>query len=101
MNASDNAFKQQITKGYQVDPWFQDPANLRLLHSAKGLWWNQNAIVIPDCSDLRATLLHEHHATPYSGHCGVNRTTKLLEKDYWWPTLRNDVLLHVQRCGDC
>ena len=72
MIASDNAFKEQITEGYQVDLWFRNSANLRLLHSAKGLWWNQNAIVIPDCSDLRATLLHEHHATPYSGHCGVN-----------------------------
>ena len=32
MIAFDNAFKEQITEGYQVDPWFRNSANLRLLH---------------------------------------------------------------------
>ena len=58
-------------------------------------------MVIPHFADLREKLLHEFHNTPSAGHLGVNRTAKLIEKDYWWPTLRADVLSHLRSCGSC
>ena len=95
------AFKQSVVEGYVKDSWFANADNLTHLKSDKGLWWHDDAIAIPDHGNLRSQLLYELHNAPYSGHLGVNRTTKLLEKDYWWPTLRSDVLQYVKTCGDC
>ena len=55
MNAFESAFTQQITKGYQVDTWFQNPTcGFCIQQQAFG----GTAIVFPDFSDLSATLLH-------------------------------------------
>lgn len=99
--AAPNSFTESIKQGYSTDPWFAEPSNLAALKFDKDLYWQGDAIVIPDVSTIRAQLLTELHDAPYSGHLSVNRTTKLIEKDYWWPTLKADVLQHVRRCGDC
>ena len=88
-------------QGYVTDPWFADVQHLALLVEKHGLYFKHTAVVIPDHADLRRKLLHEYHNTPDAGHLGVARTTKLIEKDYWWSTLRVDVLSHVKHCGAC
>ena len=95
------SFRDDIVQGYLTDPWFADAQHVSQLVEKQGLYFKHSAVVIPDHADLRKRLLHEFHNTPYAGHLGVNRTTKLIEKDYWWPTLRPDVLSHVKTCGAC
>ena len=95
------AFRSDIIHGYTVDPWFAEPDNLHQLVDRQGLYWKQSSVAIPDYADLRARLLHEFHNTPCAGHLGVNRTMKLISRDYWWPGRKDDVLLHVRRCGAC
>lgn len=95
------SFKDDILKGYQADPWFSDAQHLSQLVQIQGFYWRNSAIVIPDHADMRQKLLHEYHNTPFAGHPGVNRTTKSIERYYWWPTLRSDVLQHVRSCGEC
>ena len=94
-------FKEAIQQGYVKDLWFAKADNLAPLRNDKGLWWRENAIVIPDHADIRKQLLYELHDAPYSGHLGVARTIALIEKDYWWPTLKADVSQYVKSCGDC
>ena len=96
-----SSFRDKIVQGYLKDPWFADARNVSQLVEKQGLYLKHSAIVIPDHANLRSKLLHEFHNTPYAGHLGVNRTTKLIEKDYWWPALRSDVLSHVKTCGAC
>ena len=96
-----SSFRADIVQGYAQDPWFVDAENVSELEERQGLYFQQNAVVIPNHADLRASLMHEYHNTPFSGHQGYHRTAKLLEKDYWWPTLRSDVLSHVKTCGTC
>ena len=96
-----SALREEIIQGYKVDPWFADTANVASLVARQGLYFHENAVVIPDHADLRKKLLHEFHNTPCAGHLGVNRTTQLMIKDYWWPKLRDDVLSHVRTCGSC
>ena len=93
--------RDSIIQGYTQDPWFSNAQHLSQLVLKQDLYWKQSAVVIPHFADLRHKLLHEFHNTPCAGHLGVNRTTKLIEKDYWWPTLRADVLSHVRSCGSC
>ena len=42
-----------------------------------------------------------HYDPPVYGHLGINKTVKLVEQNYWWPTLRQDVTTYIQGCADC
>jgi hypothetical protein len=48
-----------------------------------------------------ATSSRAHHDPPVHGHPGINRTTQIVERNYWWPQLRQDVKDYVQGCADC
>ena len=95
------AFRDTIIQGYAQDPWFADAKNLSQLNDRQGLYHKHSAVAIPDHDGCRARLLHEFYEAPLAGHPGVSRTARLISKDYWWPTLRSDVLAHVQKCGSC
>jgi hypothetical protein len=36
-----------------------------------------------------------------AGHPGTLRTKQAIEKDFWWPTLSQDVKSYVQGCATC
>jgi hypothetical protein len=42
-----------------------------------------------------------HYDPPVYGHLGINKTVKLVEQNYWWPTLRQDITAYIQGCADC
>jgi hypothetical protein len=50
---------------------------------------------------LRATLLHEFHDTPVSGHFGVDKTYSNLSRDYYWRPMHRDVTAYVHSCVAC
>ena len=49
----------------------------------------------------RERLLLEYHNGPLGGHPGRERTCELLEKDWWWPHMFEDVRRWCARCQDC
>lgn len=88
-------------KGYSEDQWF-DEETIRGLCEADGLWFtDENQLVVPDYQGLRQSILKEMHDTTYSGHPGIARTEKLILKNFWWPTLKEDVSTYVQACPVC
>ena len=91
-------FQQRIQEGYQKDTWFAGD-NTKVLHKKHDLWWRGNAIAVPDYGSLRYEILREFHSAPYSGHTGVNRMVQTLQKNCWWPHLRDDILNHVRNCA--
>ncbi len=93
-------FQQRIQEGYDKDPWYAGE-NTRMLRKQHDLWWRGNAIAVPDHRSLRDEILREFHSAPYSGHTGVNRMIQTLQKNYWWPRFREDVLNHVRHCDSC
>ena len=42
-----------------------------------------------------------HHNDPLAGHFGINRTKKLVDWKYYWPSLRRNVKSYVQGCDVC
>jgi hypothetical protein len=46
-------------------------------------------------------IIKAHHDPPVHGHPGINRTIQIVERNYWWPQLRQDVKDYVQGCADC
>ena len=103
-NRSLTNFQQQVQKGYQIDlGWFDklSPDEQSKCHEKQGFWWYSDALVIPDSHDLRKQCLHEMHDCPYSGHLGVTKTQKAMERLYWWKSMRQEVKEHVRHCSMC
>ncbi|KAK3538991.1 hypothetical protein QTP86_023598 [Hemibagrus guttatus] len=41
------------------------------------------------------------HEAPSSGHPGIRRSTQLVRRRFWWPSLASDVEGHVWACPTC
>ena len=59
----------------------------------------QNRIIVP--SSLKANILRLNHDTPTNGHQGVDKTFEKLQRFYWWPNMKNDVINYVHSCMVC
>ena len=71
-------------------------------------WWKTTegehmALYIPRnaSSALRQECIEWVHVHPFSGHVGRDRTTELLQRDFWWPSLQEDTAKYVQDCEMC
>ncbi|KAL0152021.1 hypothetical protein M9458_052666 [Cirrhinus mrigala] len=51
--------------------------------------------------NLRTRVLSEVHATPSSGHPGIEATIQLLHNRFWWSSLRSDTIAFVKSCSVC
>jgi hypothetical protein len=45
--------------------------------------------------------MRDQHDTPWAGHRGVARALELVSRQYWWASLRRDVVQYVQICDLC
>jgi hypothetical protein len=98
------AIERRIVSGYQADTWFSEEHNISqhgLSHGPDGLWYCGEAIAVPNAHNLRQMILQELHDAPYSGHFGVGKTLRAVQRSWWWPGLRNDVIEYVTCCPVC
>ena len=56
----------------------------------KGGW----KVVTAEESEHR-DLIRQRHDPPAYRHPGIGKTTDLVERDYWWPTLKKEVIQYV------
>ena len=47
------------------------------------------------------TILHRIHSSPHAGHPGKNRTLLQARMNYYWPTMRLDIINYVNNCHSC
>ena len=47
------------------------------------------------------SLVKRIHNQPSSGHPGIRRTLGLVERYYYWPTVRSDVKQYIRNCHTC
>ena len=78
-------------------PW----VNAHNLQQADGIWFKDRRRVITGDTDQKQLIIQQHHNPPVHGHPGISCTTRLVERDYWWPRLRTDVMEYVKGCADC
>ncbi|GKB84182.1 putative nucleotidyltransferase, ribonuclease H [Tanacetum coccineum] len=62
-----------------------------------GFLFKGNQLCIPNTS-LRLKIIKELHG---EGHVGRDRTLKLVQASYFWPTMRKEVDRYVKRCRIC
>jgi hypothetical protein len=51
----------------------------------------RNRIYVPSHDQLRLRILQMHHDPPAVGHPGRAKTLELIDRVYYWPTLRKEV----------
>ncbi|KAK3565138.1 hypothetical protein QTP86_000246 [Hemibagrus guttatus] len=50
---------------------------------------------------FRTQVMRWVHEAPISGHPGVRRSTQLVRRRFWWPSLALEVERYVQACPSC
>ncbi|KAK3552517.1 hypothetical protein QTP86_013243 [Hemibagrus guttatus] len=50
---------------------------------------------------FRTQVIQWVHEAPSSGHPGVRRSTQLVRRQFWWPSLAVDVDRYIQACPSC
>ena len=62
-------------------------------------WPEQHQIAVP--SSYRPEVLRIAHETPLSGHLSVSKTYLKLLKNFYWPTMKRDVVRFCRSCHMC
>ena len=94
----DNDLLNKIITGYDLKPWFKNSVNLENLALKNVIWWYQDVIVVPMIDSLRNDIFIKCHDAIYSRHMDISKTLKLIEKNFWWPNLRNNIKSYVNSC---
>ena len=91
-----------IKTAYAQDPRFSDiTADTPGYTLQDGLLYKGTRLCVPHDNDVQATLLHEHHDSPVSGHLGRDKTYERIARNYYWPGLAAAVRDYVQTCPSC
>ena len=98
---ADNEMLSQIIQGYSTDPWFSSASNTAQLDIYQGLYYQGDALVVPDILELKRMILRELHDANYAGHVGYHRTIHNVQRMYWWPGMHRAIREYVRGCKVC
>jgi len=92
-------FYNSITK-YLADKSLPIPySNIDKFSLSNSFLLYENRIYIPEA--FRSFVLEACHDSPSAGHFGIKKTTSLISRDFWWPSLSSDVKKYVRSCEVC
>ena len=89
------AIIDRLNDGQAIEGYRLDDGILRFRHH-KSLTWK---IVVPE--QFQASIIRSKHDVPIAGHVGMLRTMELIDRDYWWKGMREDVRSFVRSCPSC
>ncbi|GJP35285.1 hypothetical protein CLOM_g19792 [Closterium sp. NIES-68] len=92
-----------FTHGYKIDPFFRSAIHQQHTTSTGPYFYKRGTsrIWVPGYDLLCTLLIQESHDNPTSGHFGVDKTTKMLQRNYYWPNMADDVRKYVSSCTAC
>ena len=67
----------------------------------KGLILYKNRLYVPNVPKIKLLILNDIHKTPCSGHPGYEKTITMLQKDLFWPNMKNELEEYIARCFEC
>ena len=67
----------------------------------KGLIMHKNRLHIHNVPKFKFLILNEIHKSPYFGHPGYPKTITMLQKDYFWSNMKNELAEYIVRCFEC
>ena len=75
--------------------------NPHKLKKVENVWYKDGHLVVMGGLKDKQLILRRHHDTPAYGHPGINKTTQLVEREYWWLHMKNNIMDYVKGCADC
>lgn len=66
-----------------------------------GLLYHKGRLWVPDDDALKLTILQSEHDTKVAGHMGMDRTTDLIRRNFWWPRMDEAIREYVRGCLEC
>jgi len=66
-----------------------------------GHLWDQGKIWIPNNEGIRTNLIPRHPDILQAGHGGTAKTTELVQREYYWPKMRETIKQYVKSCDIC
>ncbi|GJX91266.1 putative reverse transcriptase domain-containing protein [Tanacetum coccineum] len=70
-------------------------------HRSDGALYYLDRIWVPLKGDLRTLIMDEAHKSKYSIHPRANKMYYDLRDRYWWPGMKKDTAIYVNRCLTC
>ena len=67
----------------------------------RGLLCFKGRAVVPIQKSLIQELLYLYHDDQLAGHWGIDKTTELLQRKFYWPSLATDVREYIATCSVC
>ena len=80
-----------------VKPWV-DPHKLKYINN---IWYKEGRCVITGSLDHKHIIIKSCHDPPIYGHPGISKTMQLVERNYWWPQMKLDIVDYVKGCTKC
>ena len=80
-----------------LKPWV-DPHKLKRVNN---IWYKEGRRVITGSTEDKRIIIKSHHDPPVYGHPGISKTMQLVERDYWWPKMKLDIMDYVKGCTEC
>jgi len=64
-------------------------------------WYKDHRLVVMEDNILRRGVTHLIHALDTVGHPGITKTLTLLNRNYWWPGMKNLATQYIKGCMLC
>jgi hypothetical protein len=58
-------------------------------------------IYVPNYQELKNLILREMHNLTYVGHPGYQKTIAVVKSQYYWPSMKKEVVDFIARCLEC
>jgi hypothetical protein len=71
------------------------------LEDGEGASWYKGKICVPNVKELKENILHEAHESAYSIHPRGSKMYHDLKANYWWYSMKRDVVEYVALCDTC
>ena len=80
-----------------LKPWV-DPHKLKKVNA---IWYKEGKRVVTGPLTNKRAIIKSRHNSPIYGHPGIGKTTQLVERDYWWPKMKLDIMDYIKGCAKC
>ena len=75
-----------------------DPHKLKQVN---GVWYKEGRRVITGSTEEKRNIIKSRHDPAVYGHPGISKMMQLVERDYWWPKMKLDIMDYIKGCTEC
>jgi hypothetical protein len=90
----DAAWTAELQKASAGDP----SANVTMVG---GALYFKNRLWIPEEPSLKRQILESEHDSKVAGHMGMDKTLELVQRNFYWPAMDQEIADYVRSCDAC